>query len=302
MNQTKKITIPIIAIILTITLTTLAITTTPQNNQTKNTQKIEPAEVTHFTMVLPGGDMKVTQEDFIAEKGETKNIIIAWGHPYEHILFDCPENLQVSIRKPDGTKKELTPSETTIQGHQAYEVSYTVDQRGDSIISVRLVAQDHGLIDYTKTIIHCGEEQWKGWDAKVGQEVEIIPYMRPYGMEEGFVFSGKALYNGEELANATIEVEEYHQKEKANEIVSEAENKYPYDPPMVFTRVTKSNSDGEFSYTLDEPGIWYVGATKEMENELPRRGVIQLPILEEFPEEASAETSTDTTPWWQFWK
>ncbi len=287
LNKTKKITIPLIAILLTATIISITTTTPSQNH----TQEIEPAEVTHFTMVFPGGDMKVTQEDFIAEKGETKNIIIAWGHPYEHILFDCPENLQVSVRKPDGSKKELTPSQTTIQGKKAYEVSYTVDQRGDSIISVRLVAQDHGLIDYTKTIIHCGKEQWKGWNAKVGQEVEIIPYMRPYGMEEGFVFSGKALYNEKELENATVEVEKYHQKERADEIVSQAEDKYPYDPPMVYTRITETNTNGEFSYTLDEPGIWYVGATKEIENEMPRRGVIQLPIMESFPAE---ETSNDS--------
>ncbi|KXA98635.1 hypothetical protein AKJ39_01320 [candidate division MSBL1 archaeon SCGC-AAA259J03] len=255
---------------------------------------MKPAEVTHFTMVFPGEDMSVKPEDFIAtEVGETKEIIIAWGHPYEHVLFDCPENLQVHVRKPDGTTLELTPTETTIQGHKAYKVSYTVDQKGDSLIYVRLVAPEHGLIDYTKTFIHCGLEQWKGWDADVGQEVEVIPYTRPYGMEEGFVFSGKALYNGQELSNATVEVEKYHQKERAEEIVSEAEEKYPYDPPMMYTRVTKTNSDGDFSYTLDEPGIWYVGATKEVEVGYPRRGVFQLPILEEFP--TSSESGSSTT-------
>ncbi len=244
----------------------------------------------HFTMVFPGGDMQVTPEDYIAEQGETKNIIIVWGHPYEHILFDCPSKPEVSVTKPDGSTVELTPSETTVQGYKGYEVSYTVDQMGDHIISVELDAgEEHqGLMDYTKAVIHSGEEVWTGWDAEVGQKAEIMPYMRPYGMEEGFVFSGKALYEGEVMADATVEIEEYHTQEEGEEVVSKAEEKYPYDPPMIFTRVTKSNANGEFSYTLDEPGIWFVGAIKEFENEKDQRGVFIIPVIEEFPPQESS--------------
>ncbi len=248
----------------------------------------------HFTMVFPGGDMQITPEDYIAEKGETKDIIIVWGHPYEHILFDCPNEPDVSVTKPDGSTVDLTPSETTVQGYKAYEVSYTVDQMGDHIISVELDAgEEHDLIDYTKAVIHSGEEVWTGWDAEVGQKAEIMPYMRPYGMEEGFVFSGKALYEGETLADATVEIEKYHTQEAGEEVVSKAEEKYPYDPPMIFTRVTKSNANGEFSYTLDEPGIWFMGATKEFENEKDQRGVFIIPVIEEFPPEEGSEGTGD---------
>ncbi|MFO7967312.1 MAG: DUF4198 domain-containing protein [Archaeoglobaceae archaeon] len=246
----------------------------------------------HFAMVFPGGDMQVTPEDYIAEKGETKDIIIVWGHPYEHILFDCPNEPDVSVTKPDGSTVELTPSEITVQEYKAYEVSYTVDQMGDHIIDVRLDAGgEHGLMDYTKAVIHSGEEVWTGWDAEVGQKAEIMPYMRPYGMEEGFVFSGKALYEGEALAGATVEIEEYHTKEAGEEVVSKAEEKYPYDPPMVFTRVAKTNAGGDFSYTLDEPGIWFVGATKEIEDGMDQRGVFIIPLIEEFPPEETAESN-----------
>ena len=41
----------------------------------------------HFTMVFPGGDMDVTPEDYTAKVGETKEVWIIWGHPYEHILL-----------------------------------------------------------------------------------------------------------------------------------------------------------------------------------------------------------------------
>jgi cobalt/nickel transport protein len=126
---------------------------------------------------------------------------------------------------------------------------------------------------------------WFGWDSMVDQQTEIIPYMRPYGMEEGFVFAGKALYNGEPLAGADVEVEIYHDLEAGIEIVEQAEELFPYDAPMVFTRLTRSNADGEFMYTLDEPGIWFVGATMEPEEGQSVRGVFIIPVLEEFPAE-----------------
>ncbi|KXA93511.1 hypothetical protein AKJ64_00360 [candidate division MSBL1 archaeon SCGC-AAA259E17] len=246
---------------------------------------MEVAEHTHFTMVLPGGDMSVTPEDYIAkELGVTKEILIVWGHPYEHILFDYPEEQppEVHVRKPDGTVKELTPTSTTVQGKKAYSVTYTVDQRGDHIIYVKLTAPEHGLIDYTKAVIHCGTEVWQGWNAKVGQDVEIIPYMRPYGMEEGFVFKGKALYNGEPLTRATVAVEKYHWKDTATDLVERAEEKFPYDPPIMYTRIAKTDGDGEFCYTLDEPGIWFVGAKKKIKDQLDKRGVFIVPVLEAF--------------------
>jgi cobalt/nickel transport protein len=239
----------------------------------------------HFTMLFPGKDMDVTPEDYIAkEVGETKTIWILWGHPYEHILFDCPEELDVSVMDPDSVVTPLTPSEITVEGVKAYEVSFTVEKLGDYVVYARLNAsEEHGLIDYTKAVIHCGEEAWIGWDAEVGQETEVIPFTRPYGLEEGFVFTGKALYDGNALSDADVEVEKYHTKVLGDKIVGEAEDMFSYDPPMMFTRVTKTNAAGEFAYTLDEPGIWFVGATKEIEGGLARRGVFIVPVLEAFP-------------------
>jgi len=239
----------------------------------------------HFTMILPKMDAKA--EDYLADLGETKTLYILWGHPFEHVLFDCP-NVDVSLRDPDGITKPLTPEPVTIEGVKAWKVSFKVEKMGDYIVTVKLVAEEHGLIDYAKAIIHCGEEAWTGWDAVVGQEAEVVPLTRPYGIEEGFVFSGKALFNGEPLANAVVEVEKYHSKEVADPIVSLAEEKFKEDPPMMFTRVVKTNERGEFSYTLDEPGIWFIGAYAE-EDGMEKRGVLIVPVLEMFPPEAKSE-------------
>ncbi|MBN1133787.1 MAG: DUF4198 domain-containing protein [Methanosarcinaceae archaeon] len=234
----------------------------------------------------------VTPEDYIAELGDTKTIYLIWGHPYEHILFDMGSIPEVSVVKPDGTLEQLSVEKTTVEGQDedgnagtfvAYKTSFTVDQMGDSVVAVKYHDSEEELVDYTKAVIHCGEEMWIGWDAEVGQETEILPYMRPYGMEEGFVFSGQAKYDGEILAGAPVEVEIYHTLDAGIEIVEAAEEMFPYDAPMVFTRLTKSNADGEFMYTLDEPGIWFVGATMEPETGSAVRGVFMIPVLESFP-------------------
>jgi len=251
----------------------------------------------HFTMVFPSDTADtvwdVAPEDYIAELGETKTVYIMWGHPYEHISFNMASVPEVSVMKPDGTVEQLTTEEISVEGMDedgntgvsfiAYKASFTVDQMGDTVVFVKYEDEDENLIDYTKAVIHSGEEMWTGWDAKVGQQTEILPYMRPYGMEEGFVFAGKAMYNGQPLTGADVEIEIYHTLDLGIEIVETAEKMFSYDPPMVFTRLTKSNANGEFVYTLDEPGIWFVGATMEPESGRNVRGVFIVPVLEAFP-------------------
>lgn len=264
----------------------------------------------HFTMVFPSNSedtiWDVTPEDYIADSGETKTIYMMWGHPYEHILFNMTSAPEVSVMKPDGTVEKLETSEIKVDGMDedgndgtfvAYKTSFTVDQDGDSVIFVKYEDEGENLIDYTKAVIHCGVEMWEGWDAEVGQKTEIMPYMRPYGMEEGFVFAGQAMHDGKPLTDAPVEVEIYHTKELGVEIVEEAESMYSYDPPMVFTRLAKSNDQGEFVYSLDEPGIWFVGATMEPETETDRniRGVFIVPIIESFPAGGSSSTAPTTS-------
>ncbi|TGC07283.1 nickel transporter [Methanolobus halotolerans] len=244
----------------------------------------------------------VTPDDYIAQLGDTKEIYIMWGHPYEHILFDMSTIPEITVTKPDSTVEQLTVEEISVdgmdeEGHMgtfvAYKTSFTVDQMGDSVISVKYEDVDEDMVDFTKAVIHSGEEMWVGWDAEVDQDTEIIPYMRPYGMEEGFVFAGKALNNGASLTGADVEVEIYHTLEDGIKIVEAAEEKFPYDAPMVFTRLTKTNDNGDFLYTLDEPGIWFVGATMEPEEGQPVRGVFIVPVIESFPEKSVASGANE---------
>ncbi|MCW7076303.1 MAG: DUF4198 domain-containing protein [Candidatus Syntrophoarchaeum sp.] len=244
----------------------------------------------HFTMLFPGGKMDVSPADYIGELGETETVLIAWGHPYEHVLFDCPVVPEVYVRDPEGVITQLDPVETTVEGFKAYKVSFRIEKRGDYIVHASLSVPEHELVDHTKTVIHCGEEAWEGWAALLGEKVEVLPYTRPYGLEEGFVFTGKALLDGSPLAGATVEVEKYYETADAEAAVSAAEDLYAEDPPMMYTRVTTTDSDGDFAYTLDEPGIWFVGVYAEGD-EMEERGVIVVPVFESFPPAEETGTS-----------
>jgi cobalt/nickel transport protein len=258
----------------------------------------------HFTIIFPSDSAAtvwdVTPEDYIAELGETKTVYIMWGHPYEHISFDMASTPEVSVMKPDGTVEQLTTTQITVDGMDeegnpgtfvAYKASFTVDQMGDSIVFVRYEDEDQKLTDYVKAIIHCGVEAWEGWDVELGQKAEIVPFTRPYGLEESFVFTGKALYDGSALPDANVEVEMYHTLDRGKEVVETAETMFPYDPPMMFTRVTKTNAAGEFAYTLDEPGIWFVGAYGPEVEGLTQRSVFIIPVLDAFPPKEEAEAT-----------
>jgi len=261
----------------------------------------------HFTMVFPSDSeatvWDVVPEDYIATLGETKTVYVMWGHPYEHISFDMTSAPEISVMKPDGTVEQLTPEQITVSGQHedgspgdfvAYKAAFTVDQDGDSIVLVKYEDDEENLIDYCKAVIHCGEETWYGWDSEVAAEqTEVIPYVRPYGMEEGFVFSGNAKYGGQVLPAATVEVEKYHTLDVGKELVAVAEEKFSYDPPMVFTRQVKTNQNGDFSYTLDEPGIWFVCAAKESDTGgRTIRGVFIVPVLDSFPAKESSGSSS----------
>jgi cobalt/nickel transport protein len=143
----------------------------------------------HFTMIFPSDTedtvWDIAPDDYIAELGETKTVYIMWGHPYEHILFDMATVPEVSIMKPDGTLEQLTTEEIMVDGmdedgelgtFKAYKASFNVDQDGDTVVYVKYEDMEEDMIDYTKAVIHCGEEMWEGWDAEVGQQTEILPY------------------------------------------------------------------------------------------------------------------------------
>ncbi len=252
----------------------------------------------HFTMLFPGGGMDVSPDDYLANLGEEKTILITWGCPFKE-LFACIDTPEVYVRNPDGNVTQLTPVETSVAGVKAYTVSFTVDTRGDYIVysTMNVTAIKGDFIDHAKTVIHCGQASWNGWDAELGENVEIIPYIRPYGLEEGFVFSGRAVQNGAPLADATVYIVKYRLSDDP-EVLGKADELYPQDSWMMVKGFAKTDSDGDFVYTLDEPGVWNIAVFGKG---IMERSILILPVFESFPptEEgqvsAIPETGTDTT-------
>ena len=222
---------------------------------------------------------------------------ITWGCPFEE-LFDCIDIPEVYVREPDGNIKELIPVETSIEGIKAYNVSFTVDKRGDYIVhaTMNVSATNGEFRDHAKAVIHNGQAVWKGWDAELGENVEILPYIRPYGIEEGSVFRARALQDGEPLTDATVYVVKYRLSGDPK-VLERAEDIYPQDSVMIVKGFTKTDADGNFVYTLDEPGIWNIVVFGKG---LMERGIFILPVFESFPpteeEDFSASLEMDTTP------
>ena len=249
----------------------------------------------HFTMLFPGGDKDVRPEDYIASFGEEKTVLITWGCPFKE-LFDCIDVPEVYVRDPDGIVTQLTPVETSVDGVKAYKVSFIVDKRGDYMVyaTMNVSAIKGTFVDHAKAVIHCGQAIWKGWDAEVGERVEIIPCMRPYGLEEGAVFKARALQDGEPLINTTVFVVKYRLSDDP-EVLKKAEAIYPQDPWMVVKGHTKTDADGYFVYTLDEPGVWIIAVFGK---DLMERGIFILPVFESFPPagDTSVSRRTEITP------
>lgn len=201
-----------------------------------------------------------------------------WGHPYEQIIFDAPKP-NFYVVKPDGKKDEVKlekiqmKDEETGKMRTAYEVKYEPTALGDSYLCLEapeILVEEEGMFwrDYVKAPIHVMAEV--GWDKPVGLSIEMVPLTRPYGIEEGFVFKGQALYKGKPLANARVEIEKF------NGFYVEGEN-LPTDQfgnedvPMI-TRAAKTDANGYVVYTLDEPGWWMVSVAHEPEEMVEHNG------------------------------
>jgi len=218
----------------------------------------------HFHTFFPDGS-----PNCYAKRGKEITFKYFWGHPYEYIIFDAPTP-KFYVLKPDGKKDEVKLKEIKMKDKEtgkmraAYEVKYKPTALGDSYLCLEAPAifvEEEELFwkDYVKQPIHVMSE--RGWDKPVGLEIEMVPLTRPYGIEEGFVFKGQALYKGKPLPNAHVEIEKYNgfYVKGKNLPIDQFGNE---DVPMI-TRAAKTDVNGYVVYTLDEPGWWMISVAHE---------------------------------------
>ena len=103
----------------------------------------------------------------------------------------------------------------------------------------------HGryLQHYVKTTLPVyGVE--RGWSLPVGQRFEIVPLSRPFGLTAPAMFSGTVLMDGKPLAAASVRMARIN-TEKRTVPTSWHED-----------IAARTNSKGEFSFVLNQPGWW----------------------------------------------
>lgn len=194
------------------------------------------------------------------------------GHPYEQEYAATPKPERAWAVLPDGSEADLSasllPGKYEVDGMSVdvWNLQFTPLQRGDCVIAVNKEPEfgfnNTMYQEFIKMIVHT--EEMGGWDQRTNQPIEIVPLTRPYGMEEGFVFTGQLLRNGEPLAGATILIEEF-----LEHIPAVAD--LPAEP--FITREVKTDPNGVFSHTLPRAAWWVLAAEVEDAGQIVRDGV-----------------------------
>jgi cobalt/nickel transport protein len=207
----------------------------------------------HFNMLLP--------QTASARKDEPVTLVYQWGHPFEHQLFDAPRPQAVLVLGPDGKRMDLAPSleKITVQAEgkpvSAYRLRFTPGQRGDFVFVLQtpliwMEEEEEFFEDTVKVVLHVQAQN--GWDAVAGQDFELVPLTRPYGLQPGMAFQAQARADGKSLPGALTEVERYH---------STPPKELPADEQITHTARTDPN--GVVTATLTEPGWWCLTTQRE---------------------------------------
>jgi cobalt/nickel transport protein len=238
-----------------------------------------PAAEGHFGILVPA--------PAAVRKGEPVTLRYWNGHPFECQMLDteAPEKAQVIL--PDGkTRVDLEPKPVQVDDGQggkvtAQSMNFTPTERGDHrvVLTTPLRFDEHagGFVqDELQVLVRV--QVTHGWDSPIGQMLEILPLARPYGLRPGFAFKAQALVKGKPLANAEVEIERLNPSPPKD---------IPDDDALV-TQVVKTDMNGYFTCTLDEPGWWGVmvsahDGSKEKDGKswpIVRRGILWVRVQE----------------------
>mgnify|MGYP000926174616 CR=1 FL=1 len=224
---------------------------------------MSPAAFSHFPILIHDAPF--------AEVNQAVKFMFAVGHPYEQEYTDPPKPEKVTAFGPNGQSTDLTASLTAGQytvdtlTAKVWEFTYKPEAPGDCIVALN-TAPEIGLNnmlnqEFLKVCLHVEEQG--GWDTRTGQPLEIVPLTRPYGLEEGYVFTGQLLKGNEPLAGVSVEIEQFMTQVPAAEDLP---------PEPLITKVVKTDPNGVFTYTLPHPGWWIIAAYVENAGEIQKDG------------------------------
>ena len=84
----------------------------------------------------------------------------------------------------------------------------------------------------------------RGWNEAAGQSFEIVPLVRPFGLQAPALFSGRVLLDGKPLADAPVRMVRIN--------ADGASSRGPWHEDVAAI----SNAAGEFAFVLAQPGWW----------------------------------------------
>lgn len=218
-----------------------------------------PAALAHYSMLLP--------DKASVKKGEAVALTYQWGHPFEHELFDAPKPERLFVLSPDGKRQDLLKSLEKIdlptgEGKKvaAYRLRFTPDARGDYTFVLKtppfwMKDEEEYFQDTVKVVLHVQAQ--KGWDQAAGEDFEVAPLTRPYGLQPGMVFQAQLESRAGEARPTVIprtrpvEIERYN-----------ATPPKDLPPDEFITRTTKADRNGVFTGTLTDAGWWCLTAAR----------------------------------------
>jgi cobalt/nickel transport protein len=202
--------------------------------------------------------------------GEPATWTYVWGHPFEMTLDDAPAGLKFAGRSPHGKREPVLLKEIRLkdqvsnQDRRGYKVSFSPASPGDYYLTLEappcFISEEKVYYqDYVKGIWHVHAE--KGWDEPLGLEVEIVPLTRPYGWPAGSAFTGKALFKGNALKLAPVEVEKLTGHFVPPE--QRPKDRFGEENGPLISRTAKTDANGYFTVTLDSPGWWVLTVSRQ---------------------------------------
>lgn len=251
-----------------------------------------PAALAHYHVFWP------KTPGCYGKPGQTAVWTHFWGHPFEMRLDDPPAVPKFAIRLPGGKKEPVLVKEIRLTDQEsgrecgAFEAAFTPGVAGDYYLTLEsppafIPEENLFCQDFVKGVFHVMAE--KGWDERLGLEMEIIPLTRPYGWPAGTTFTAKALFKGNALKLAPVEVEKF--SGFFVEPGQRPKDRFGYENAPLITRTAKTDANGYFAVTLDSPGWWLITVSRQdgkitREGEaypLHKRGCLLLHVEEPLP-------------------
>lgn len=209
----------------------------------------------HYHILLP--------DQHSVKAGGKVTFTYAFGHPFEHSLFDTERPAKATLFAPDGKGTDvlarLEKVETVGTGGKriaAYQLAIQPDGRGDySVVfespPVWMADEKLFIRDTTRVTVHV--ETQKGWDARLGEanQFAIVPLTRPYGLRAGMTFQAAVHPNDGNGVSHLVEIERFNPQPPAA---------LPTDEHI--TLAVKTDPNGTATCTLPDPGWWGLTAVR----------------------------------------